>query len=345
MAKSRNAVTDLISELAGADFNDPRAMKRAVGAEAADALLQMGRMLADDVLTPNLPRPGETAAIAPTNPKTAALCFDRIWMGFNTEVPKTIGFRGATPLEIQLLTLFTIGLNIRQIGDVVQSMLINMQAFALFWEKIGAKPGDERRTREVFTRGLADELFVHRGVTATPSYDSERERNLVYQPGSYDVIVASITHVPVVDENTLSWEQVVELRSDKESRKRFRRFVHWFDKELVGRPVSFISDEINERLEAYRSAVKKHGVSTTLGTLSSILDSKLFIGGSVAGISIAAFTNSLETLMAMSGLAVAGAAVHVAKTLVDRGAVKNETHPEIAFVVEAQDRVGKTGAA
>jgi hypothetical protein len=53
----------------------------------------------DDRVKVRLPAPGETTAVALLAPKTSALCFDRVWLPFNVDLPSEIAFFGGSQDE------------------------------------------------------------------------------------------------------------------------------------------------------------------------------------------------------------------------------------------------------
>lgn len=86
----------------------------------------------------------------------------------------------------------------------------------------------------------------------------------------------------VVDEEALSWEQVLEFRSDAAAKADYRRLVHWLDRDMVGRTYQYVIDEIGVRLEKYRAAIRKHGLQSRIGVLASVLEAKALWPASVA---------------------------------------------------------------
>src|SRR3954464_1295541 len=82
--------------------DDIRTLFRRSGAEAALQLCEP-MLRAFDLAAP--PEVNQTAAIAFHNPKTAALCFDRIWAGAKADIPGEIGFRTSCSGETGLVCL------------------------------------------------------------------------------------------------------------------------------------------------------------------------------------------------------------------------------------------------
>lgn len=120
-------------------------------------------------------------------------------------------------------------------------------------------------------------------ISAVPIYESEEKRRDEYGEGDKKAIVAALSNIGIVDENKVTWEHVKEFRADKEAKRKYRRFLHWLDKEMVGKSQAFVEDEISQRLEDYESALSKHGIKTVVGTIQEALDGKYLLG--VSGVS------------------------------------------------------------
>ncbi|WP_020589287.1 hypothetical protein [Desulfobacter curvatus] len=162
-----------------------------------------------------------------------------------------------------------------------------------------------------------------------------------YKPGDRDIIIASLNELQIVDENSLEWEQVIEFRKDKDARKKYRGFVHWLDKEMVGKPTPFIIDEIDERLEKYEWAIKKHGIKTVLGGLYSAVDLKSLLGSAVALGSLTLIGQELLGQLAAISTITAKCAIKVATALVDIEDIKRGAGSEVAYAYEVKRKFGK----
>jgi hypothetical protein len=71
-------------------------------------------------------------------------------------------------------------------------------------------------------------------------YDFIEQRDKMYREGDREVIVTTLGDLSIVDEGQLSWEQVMEFRADGEMRGKYKRLLHWLDKEMTGKSPSFI---------------------------------------------------------------------------------------------------------
>jgi hypothetical protein len=215
-------------------------------------------VLYDEFRRPILPARGERLAVSFECPKTAALVFDRVLnldvLNPSSGYPEEVLAYGATEAEIVAMAirrLFAGGLN----GNAVEVIADLLQTpFA-----------DTLRDDRPFARALAEALARERHVDAVAVLGSVASRDAQYQAGSHEIIVAVLQGVAVADEAQLTWEQVLEFRHDKTSLKQYRRFVHWLDSEMIGKPPGFIADELLARCDSYEAALRKHGVATAIG--------------------------------------------------------------------------------
>ncbi|HEX7152398.1 MAG TPA: hypothetical protein VF618_12995 [Thermoanaerobaculia bacterium] len=314
------------------------------GDEFANALENLIASYERDV---DLPRPDETAAVTFTAPKTAALCYDRVWAGIRYDIPAGVGFRGASSKEKYVMAtgdLLDMFADLRANGDADTRELaakVSSIAAASFFDTVSPGDAEPSKVLEHITRGIADGLIAEYGIAVVPLYDSRESRNADYQAGDRSVVVATLSNVALVEEEALTWEQIVELRRDATMLRHFRRLMHWLDAELVGKSSSFIQDEIANRLEEYEAVIKKHGFTTRLGMLESVLDSNTLLGGSAAVASLSYAADFNWALIGGGAVLVGRAAVSIAKATINARELRRTTHPEIAFVAEVKNRINR----
>lgn len=174
-------------------------------------------------------------------------------------------------------------------------------------------------------------------------YASAREYIGEYRAGAYDVVLAALQNVPIPDERELSWEQILDMKQDRQSQIKLRRLKHWLDAEMIGRTPQYIADEIAIRLHDYQNALRKHGVATILGSLQTAIDAKVVTGGALAVASLSFATSPTAALVAGGGIVVGSAALHIARAVLDVDEKRDATHPEIAFVAEIEKRGSAAG--
>ncbi len=113
----------------------------------------------------------------------------------------------------------------------------------------------------------------------------------------YSVLVLS--GIPLVDASKASWNQIMELRKDSDSRSKLRNLRLFFHNHYTSQSSAFISDDLGRRIEEYHTARRRLGFEATVGSISALIDSKslqaatatgiaaAFIGGPIGGISSA----------------------------------------------------------
>ncbi|MCX5643754.1 MAG: hypothetical protein NTZ17_03575 [Phycisphaerae bacterium] len=144
--------------------------------------------------------------------------------------------------------------------------------------------------------------------------------------------MSALMDLQVVDEESLTWDQVVTFRADNEARKKYRRFLHWLDGTMLGKSQAFIEDEISQRLEDYEHALKKHGIRTVIGTIEEALDGKYILGA--GGFALVGHP-ILAALVA--GLLVAGkVTVKLLQTSLKYDDVERGVNSEISWVHEVK---------
>lgn len=98
-----------------------------------------------------------------------------------------------------------------------------------------------------------------------------KKKAFTKETSAYDVIEACIDSIPMIVEENLTWRQVEEIRKDKTSIKKISRFLCWANKDFTGKSRSEIADILHVELEDYKFALKKHGISTSIGGFTTLL--------------------------------------------------------------------------
>jgi hypothetical protein len=275
----------------------------------------------------NLPSlaPNESPAVALRSPKTAALFFDRVWGGLDMEIPRHIAFWGAgSNMEIgiaAMLAMMTPAADDRSADSTERDPEMNANADAHIPDA---------------TRVIAEEVSAARSSAVIPVYSSNEDRDREYAAGDRAALVAIVDDLQVVSEHDLTWEQVVALRADHQSRFHLLRMRHWLDREMAGKSRSFVEDEIALRLYNYERALQEHGVSTVIGTLASTLDSKVLLGGPAAIAARSYAGIGAWALFAGAGIVVSKVAIHFAEQMLSYGELREGS--EICFLAAIKRR-------
>jgi hypothetical protein len=280
-----------------------------------------------------LPLKNQTVAIA-SKPKTAALVYDRIWSPFADscglwlEVPEPLRCYGGTPEEQRVL----------------EAVRIIQQEFSMEWERKQISGSKETlgldEIMDVFSkiafRDISDSFRNQHSIFMVPVYDSGRHRDKEYVEGERQVVVTTLSNLQIVDEDKLTWDQVLEFREDKDACHKYRVFVHWLDKDMVGRPQHFIEDEIAVKLKRYEDALVKHGIKTILGSIEEVLDGKYLMGAAGMGGSLALAGHPTLGLLASTGLIVGKVGVKLGQTFLDSQEVEHGQNCEVSWVYEVE---------
>lgn len=296
----------------------------------------------------NLPDKAENAVICVRNPKTAALLFDRVW-SFRGDLPAEIRLYGETDLEDILL--YSIALNYPRFArsDPVPFLLQMLHqtwndGFGHDDEVITLHEVDELRRRiehhseelALHLRSIAETISSSHGISIPVLLDNEKSFSDQYTYGNASTVVSVLNSVPIIDEDQLEWEQVIELRKDRATRKELARLIHFFDREWVGKPTAFIVHDLEYKLEAYRAGLRKHGISTVLGTLKTIASSKWVTGAAAISGTAASFGNTTAALSAAAAM-VTSCAISIAEELRNLKDFEATNKP-LAFVHSLQQK-------
>ena len=278
-----------------------------------------------------LPSANETAAIT-LKPKTTALCYDRVWGTSDDVVPHTIRCWGGTQVESSGTGLAA-DLNIKTDRAPIVAM-------------VGPEDKKLEMLRASTNLGLASafrrisiSFYGEHGVPLIPIYDFVKQRNEVYEEGDREVIVATLSDLEIVDEEQLSWKQVIEFRADKENRKKYRRFLHWLDKEMIGKSQDYIGNEIAIKLDDYQSALAKYGIKTIAGTIEESLDGKMFLKAFAAGkaLNLAGYPNL--GVVVGTGMVVGKIVIKLTQVMLGYDDMERGPNSEISWVYEAKRRL------
>lgn len=302
----------------------------------------------------------ETAVVSLHCPLTAALCFDRVWSIplDGTNCPPEIAFNSNTDAELVSALLFhTIEKNKNEFEDLpdpqkLAKVLVDGDSDTLFQNHdllaaysaalfaltlVGKFEVTTTNILNGFNRTICDHLMSNLNRNVFPVYHHESIRKQDFKSGDYRVLVASLQHLEVVIEDHLTWEQVVEFRKDSESKTNFRQIIHWLDSQMVGKSNQFIIDEIGVKLDLYRAALRKHGVKTKIGVLSSLINSKALLSSLVTmGGSIVA-GEPLWGSLATGGVLLGKVLISIGESKIELEGVR-EKYKDIAFLAQLDER-------
>lgn len=268
----------------------------------------------------------ERAIVSLTKPKTAALVADRVWTTAS-DADADIAFGWELPMEVRFRALLATIHLFERAPDAPASGPVPLH--------------DVERFLSDLERDLARGFQDATGARVLPLYSSAARRDAQYQPGDEAALISIVDNMDIVDEERMTWSQVADFRRDEAARTAYRRFVHWLDADMIDKTVEFITDEVALRLEQYEWALRKHGIATVVGALSSTINPKSLVAPSTAGLAVNVIAGMPNwSLITAGGVLVGQAALSMASVLlVDRRDVEM-AHREVAYVQEVKTRFG-----
>ncbi len=113
---------------------------------------------------------------------------------------------------------------------------------------------------------------------------------------------ATLSNIPMVIENRLTWEQVIEFRNDTQNRTKYLELKHWLKDGIKATSESHAKEIIELKIENYKNALNKHNIETKHGIMSAIVNPKsIFSGVSGAATSALAIPNNPMFTLAAAG--------------------------------------------
>jgi len=175
------------------------------------------------------------------------------------------------------------------------------------------------------------ELYSNKGYNVTPVYEIPDQFEAEFAPGVQIAYEASFREISNVCPEHLTVKQVFDFRRDAEAVKQYRSFHLWLRDGLKAESVVHATDIISNKLECYEWAIKKHGLKTITGALSSVIDSKAIIAiASSAGMT-ALLSGPVWAALTGGLLAGARSLVWIAERQIDLEDTKRGQNSEVAL--------------
>ncbi len=287
-----------------------------------------------DEIPANKVNPRETVAVSFENPKTASLFFDRVWTLDPIGTPKEINFYYKSSHERFVLSFYQTA----QLGEHSFSPeLYNKSAIELSsrWKKYGNEVINrlgEENFRQYFYE--LRPFFLAESLFPVSTFSSQKTHNWVFKEGDYSTLIALVGNIEIIKEGELEWSQITEFRADKETRRKYKKFVHWLDGNLVGKSQRYIEDEIQLKYDDYRKALKKHGIKTIIGSLSGAFNLNTIASGSCATAGMSFVMNQDVSALIGLSIMIGQVAIKVAENLVQREDITCGNNSEVSYVYE-----------
>jgi len=294
--------------------------------------------------------PGESAAVSFDRPRTTALFFDKIWCAYGS-VPEDLAFGGNTDFEKVLLICNVLLEAVEHTNQLVtRNGLPDSAHLDMFRQKCLAtirkagfsefiyKDSNVWPNINNLTHFLGDYFAKRYSIAVTPIYSGTGIIDTEYSPGNKEIVIHSLSEIDVLDEAKIEWQQVYEFRKDHEAKRKLHRMMHWLDADMVGKSANFIQDELNIRLEDYQWTIRKHGLKTISGSISSILGLAELTAAATVTTAVTLTSTPLWGLLSGAGVIVGKIAVNIAEMAIEYDGAKSGPNTEIAFIYDVKKK-------
>ncbi len=105
-------------------------------------------------------------------------------------------------------------------------------------------------------------------------YGNKTLKYKLKRPNSFEnknVFAVCIQDFPSIKEDELSWEQVLYIRKDKKRREQLKRLTNWTNRNFANYTPEQIRETLESELEAYKDAIKEHGIKTAVGSFTTLV--------------------------------------------------------------------------
>lgn len=188
-----------------------------------------------------------------------------------------------------------------------------------------------------FFRSISSRLR-EMGANAIPSYATEDRFDKEFPDGSHLAYQAALESIPVLDNAGVEWAQVLQLRQDPSAIRKLRDLRLWLEVGVKAASVSQAQELIEQKLQDYQWALKKHGLKTITGGLSTLLEWETPAVAAAAGALASVVGGPIWAALA-GGVAVAGKiTVWVAERRIDHKDAVRGPHREVALLYDLRRR-------
>ena len=180
------------------------------------------------------------------------------------------------------------------------------------------------------------EHFRLSGRPVTPVYNSQQRFASDYPPGNGIAYQAALENIPEIVEDHVSWEQILQFRSDEKAIRKYRELRFWLEYSLTAQSLEHAKDLIAHKIEDYEWAIHKHGLETVTGALSSIFGWK-GLASVGAGLGIGAAIGEPVWSALTGALVIIGrVSVWVAERAIEREAIERGPDSGVALICDAK---------
>jgi len=102
-----------------------------------------------------------------------------------------------------------------------------------------------------------------------------------------NAIELAFMNIPAINDKNLSWEQVIQIKEDVDSISDLRKMKSFLFDNYNNKEESYIRDDIEQKIDNFKKAARKHGVETRLGAIKQILNSKSLLASTSVSVTAA----------------------------------------------------------
>lgn len=273
--------------------------------------------------------PSKKEALGVTTPdqwKRAAVLFDKLWVPSIIRVPVK-GYliqpqTGDIPPELTF-------------GAYKVDELVTSRFSPVIYGRPGGAieiTGDESERQhlyDAFLRPVA-KVYADLGFAVTPVYPSQSLFSSQFTKGEAVAYQAALNNLPLLDEGSVTWDEILSFRQDSNAVKKVRRLRLWLVDGLNCESVNHATDVIAARIEDYTWALRKHGLKTVTGGITHVAAA----GGTAALLDL--LEKPLYPAIAAGLLATAKTIAWVSERMIEKKDILSGPKSEVAILYDAK---------
>ena len=293
-------------------------------------------------------KPEVWAIVPPKETKRAALMFDRIykWPNF-----KGLGFLTQSVPPARLEELFLGPISNKDWRPPDELTFGTPEDDAIFQ---GVWKGCESRILRALGGGPAykydpsviaratETIFRNHSVGPNPlvfssPYQHYLNDNMQLTDSSSFRFEAALNEIPIVSNDHLDWQQILEFRKDENNKRKYKDLRLWLQTGLQARTLSEAQDLIAKKVEDYKQSLRTWGINTAIGAIKQIFEIRNEMGTFAAAVCTWVISNgNVWASIAVGGASlVAKSAIFTAESF-QKLREAQRAHREVALLVEIE---------
>ena len=138
---------------------------------------------------------------------------------------------------------------------------------------------------QINAQAFVDNLFIssatarlrYQGLYAVPVFEDISNPDWIGGDNLQEGIELAFIDIPVIDNQSCTWEHAKELREDKVAKSQLRNFRLFLDDIDLSKGKDFIQDTFSLKIEEYENASRKHGFNFIKNTVKAFLNKKSLV--------------------------------------------------------------------